>query len=310
MLKQVLSRLANMLVSVAGVVVLVFLLIHLVPGDPVEMMLGDYARPADAEALRQALGLDKSFMVQFADYMGGLVKGDLGRSIHTGEPVTQMLLARIPATAHLALTALLIAGAIAFPLGVIAAIRKDTVWDYASMGVALAGVSIPNFWLGQILILLFALFLGWFPVSGSSEPFAVVLPAITLATGMAAILARMIRSTLLEVMHEDYIRTARAKGLTQERVIRTHALRNALLPVITLIGMQMGALLAGAVITEKVFSWPGIGMLTVEAIQRRDYPLVQGAVLIISISYVLINTFTDLLYFVIDPRIRQASHEV
>jgi peptide/nickel transport system permease protein len=310
MLKQVLSRLANMLLSVFGVAVLVFLLIHLVPGDPVEMMLGDYARPADAEALRQALGLDKPFWAQFGSYMGGLLQGDLGRSIHTGEPVSQMVWGRIPATAHLALTALLIAVGMAFPLGILAALKKDTPYDYGAMGVALAGISVPNFWLGQIMILLFALVLGWFPVSGSTEPFSVVLPAVTLGTGMAAILARMVRASLLEVMHEDYIRTARAKGVGERRVVWVHALRNALLPVITLIGMQMGALLAGAVITEKVFSWPGIGLLTVEAIQRRDYPLVQGAVLVISLSYVVINTLTDILYYVIDPRIRQSRHEV
>lgn len=307
MFQKIALRLGSMLISIAGVVVLVFMLIHLVPGDPVEMMLGDYARPADTQALRVRLGLDLSLPVQFGHYIKGLAQGDLGRSIHSNEPVLKLLIARIPATAHLAFTSLLIALALAFPLGVMAALRKDSTWDYGAMGVSLAGISVPNFWLGQIMILIFALGLGWFPVSGSTASFAVVLPAITLGSGMAAILTRMIRSSLLEVLHEDFVRTARSKGVSESRVVVSHALRNALLPVITLIGMQMGALLAGAVITEKVFSWPGIGLMTMEAIQRRDYPLVQGCVLLISLTYVVINTLTDIVYYGIDPRIRRSE---
>lgn len=307
MIQKIALRLGSMLISIAGVVVLVFMLIHLVPGDPVEMMLGDYARPADMQALRVRLGLDQSLPIQFAHYVKGLAHGDLGRSIHSNEAVSKLLLARLPATVHLALTSLLIALSLAFPLGVMAALRKDSAWDYGAMGVSLTGISVPNFWLGQIMILIFALGLGWFPVSGASGSFAVVLPAITLGSGMAAILTRMIRSSLLEVLNEDFVRTARSKGVSESRVVLSHALRNALLPVITLIGMQMGALLAGAVITEKVFSWPGIGLMTMEAIQRRDYPLVQGCVLLISLTYVVINTLTDIVYYWIDPRIRRSE---
>lgn len=307
MIRKIALRLGSMLISVIGVVVLVFLLIHLVPGDPVEMMLGDYARPVDAQLLRTRLGLDQPIAVQFGHYVKGLMHGDLGRSIHSDEPVAKLLLSRLPLTLHLAVTSLLIALGIAFPLGIMAALRKDSLWDYGAMAVSLGGVSIPNFWLGQILILVFALGLGWFPVSGAGGEFAVVLPALTLGSGMAAILARMVRSSLLEVLHDDFIRTARSKGVSEPRVIVVHALRNALLPVVTLIGMQMGALLAGAVITEKVFSWPGVGLLTMEAIQRRDYPLVQGCVLFISLSYLVINTLTDILYYWIDPRIRRGE---
>jgi peptide/nickel transport system permease protein len=307
MLGNIALRVGSMLISALGVLVLVFFLIHLVPGDPVEMILGDYARPADIEHLRAHLGLDQPIIEQFGRYLKGVLKGDLGRSIHTDEPVTTLIWNRFPMTLHLALTSLLIAIGMAFPLGIMAALRKDSLWDYSAMALSLGGISIPNFWLGQILILLFALRLGWFPVSGSSDAFAVLLPALTLGSGMAAILARMVRSSLLEVLHDDYIRTARSKGLSESRVILFHALRNALLPVITLIGMQMGGLLAGAVITEKVFSWPGIGMLTMEAIQRRDYPVVQGAVLFISLSYLLINTLTEIIYDWIDPRIRRGE---
>lgn len=304
MLSIVLSRLISALLVMAGVSCLVFLLIHLVPGDPIEVMLGEAAQPADREALRRALGLDLPLPTQLVNFFHGLLHLDLGVSLHSRQPVLDILLERIPATAELALAALVVAVALAFPLGILAAIRKDTWWDYLSMGVSLCGVSIPNFWLGPMLILLFSLWLGWLPVSGREGPASLVLPALTLGTALAAILARMIRATLLEVLSEDFIRTARAKGLRERRVIVTHALRNAALPIITLLGLQLGVLLAGAVVTEIVFSWPGIGQVTIDAIQRRDYPLVQASVLLISFTYVAVNTMTDLVYAWADPRVR------
>jgi peptide/nickel transport system permease protein len=222
--------------------------------------------------------------------------------------VLDLLLERLPATGLLALATLCVTVLLALPLGIVAAIRRNTVWDSAAMSFSLLGVSIPNFWLGPLLILVFALWLGWFPVSGQGGPAAVVLPALTLGTGLIAVLSRMVRSSMLEVLHEDYLRTARAKGMPPARVILHHALRNALLPVITLLGLQLGALLAGAVITETVFSWPGIGLLMIESIQSRDYPVVQACVLLISVSYVVVNLLTDLAYAWVDPRIRLGAH--
>ncbi len=304
MIRFILQKLVGAAISISGVVCLVFLLIHLVPGDPVEMMLGESARVADRAALAAKLGLDKSMLQQFISFVHGIFTLDFGESYVTGESITQMILDRLPATALLAVVSLLIAVLIAFPMGAIAALKKNSIADNAAMGFSLLGVSIPNFWMGQILILIFSLLLGWFPVSGYQGDGAIVLPAITLGTALAAILSRMIRSTLLEVLGEDYIRTAKAKGCSQTRVILFHAMRNAILPVITLIGLQLGTLLAGAVITEKVFSWPGIGLMVVESIQKRDYPVVQIAVLLISSTYVLVNMLTDILYAVVDPRIR------
>jgi peptide/nickel transport system permease protein len=304
MLSYLVQRLAGALLVILGVVSIVFLLIHLIPGDPVEIMLGESAAAADREALRISLGLDQPLAVQFVNYLGGLLQFDLGTSIHLRRPVSDLLLERLPATGLLAAVSLLVALLLALPLGILAAVRKDTVWDSGAMGFSMLGVSIPNFWLGPLLILVFSLWLGWFPVSGRNGFASVVLPALTLGTGLAAVLSRMVRSSMLEVLGEDYIRTARAKGLPGRRVVMQHALRNALLPVITLLGLQLGALLAGAVITETVFSWPGIGLLTIEAIQSRDYPVVQACVLLISLCYVVVNFLTDLAYAQIDPRIR------
>lgn len=302
-----LSRLLSAAVVVLGVACLVFLLIHLIPGDPVEVILGENARPADREALRQALGLDRSLWVQLGQFLQGLTQFDLGTSLYSRRPVVELLAERLPATMELALAALLVAMIIAFPLGVLAATRQGTVWDRAATALALIGVSVPNFWLGPLLILVFSIGLGWFPVSGRTGLSSLVLPALTLGSAMAAILSRMVRAALLEVLGEDYIRTARAKGLPAGQVLWRHALRNALLPVITVLGLQLGALLGGAVITEVVFAWPGIGQLTVESIQRRDYPVVQGCVLLISLAYVVVNTLTDLVYAWADPRVRPGS---
>ncbi|MFC1685024.1 nickel ABC transporter permease [Pseudomonadota bacterium] len=299
-----LSRLLSAALVVLGVVCIVFLLIHLVPGDPVEMMLGESARPADREALRAALGLDQPVLVQLGQYLGGLLQFDLGTSLHSRQPIAGILAERLPATLELASVAQLLAIIIALPLGIMAATHKDKGWDTGAMSFSLLGVSIPNFWMGPMLILVFSLWLGWTPVSGREGMASLILPAVTLGTALAAILARMVRSSLLEVLNEDFVRTARAKGLSERAVVWRHALRNAWLPIITLLGLQLGALLGGAVITETVFSWPGVGSLLVESIQKRDYPVVQGCVLLISLAYVLVNTFTDLLYGWIDPRIR------
>ena len=302
--RLLLGRLTSAAVVIAGVSLLVFLLIHLIPGDPVEVMLGESSQPADRAALRHALHLDLPLYQQMGNYYVRLLHLDFGTSLHSKRAIADLLLERIPATFELALAALVFAVLIAFPLGMLAAVRKGGAWDDGAMVFSMIGISIPNFWMGPILILVFSLWLGWFPVSGREGPTSLILPALTLGTAMAAILSRMVRTTLLEVLSEDYIRTAYAKGLDSRTVLLGHALRNALLPVITLLGLQLGALLAGAVITEIVFSWPGVGQLTIEAIQRRDYPVVQACVLLVSVTYVVVNTATDLVYAWLDPRIR------
>jgi len=302
----ILSRIGSALLVVFGVCTLVFLLIHLVPGDPVEAMLGESARPADRQALCAALGLDRPLGEQYARYLDGLARLDLGRSFQFQRPVADLLAERILATLELAGTALALALAVAVPLGVLAARHQGGVLDSGAMGLSLLGISIPNFWLGPLLILVFSLWLGWTPVSGREGPVSLILPAITLGSGLAAVLARMVRGSVLEVLSEDYVRTARAKGLSEAAVIRRHALRNAWLPVLTLVGLQLGGLLGGAVITETVFAWPGVGSLLVEAIRNRDYPVVQASVLLVSLVYVLVNTLTDLVYVWVDPRIRLA----
>lgn len=298
------QRLLGACLALFGVVSIVFLFIHLIPGDPVAIMLGESATGADRAALVRALGLDEPLVAQYLHFLAGLSRFDLGTSIQQQLPVSALLRERLPATGLLALVTLCLTLLLSMPLGIVAALRRHSVWDHLAMGCSLLGVSIPNFWLGPLLILVFSLWLGWFPVSGQEGLAAVVLPALTLASGLTAVLSRMVRSSLLDVLHEDYLRTARAKGLSPARVILRHALRNALLPVITLLGLQLGTLLAGAVVTETVFSWPGIGLLTIESIQSRDYPVVQGCVLLISSTYVLVNLLTDLLYAWADPRIR------
>jgi len=267
------------------------------------VMLGESARPADRELLRHSLGLDQPVQVQLVQFYQNLLRGDLGQSLHSQRPIADMIGERIGSTAILAGAALLCAILIAVPLGMLAAVKKDTWADYGAMGFSLLGVSIPNFWLGPMLILVFALHLGWVPVSGSDSWTALILPAVTLGTSMAAILSRMVRSSMLEVMGEDHIRTARAKGLSTGRILLHHALRNAMLPVLTILGLQLGVLLGGAVITETIFAWPGIGSLLVDSIMRRDYPVVQGCVLLIALIYVTVNTLTDILYAQVDPRV-------
>lgn len=299
-----LRRLAVVIPTVIGAVTLVFFFLHMIPGDPVEVMLGETAQQADKERLRQELGLNQPLYVQYGRFMAGIVQGDLGGSYFYRRPVVQVIAERVPATVELALAAFLVAGLIAIPLGIIAALREGTAVDNAAVLFSLVGVSLPNFWLGPLLIILFSIKLGWFPVSGKAGLASLVLPAITLGAAFAAILSRMTRASLLERLGEDYLTVARAKGLPEWKVILKHALRNALIPIITVMGLQIGALLSGAIITENVFSWPGIGTLLINAIEARDYPLVQGCILFISLSYVFVNLLTDLFYGWADPRIR------
>jgi len=289
---------------VFGVLLLTFLLVHMVPGDPVEVMLGESATSADRTQLRADLGLDQPLPIQFIAYLGKLVRGDLGRSIHTHTPISRLLAERIPATAQLALAALSIALVIGLPLGVMAAIRYRRWPDNLASISALTLSSMPHFWLGPLMMLVFALWLGWFPVSGMESRAAIVLPALTLACGLTAILTRMTRASMLEVLNEDFVRTARAKGLPERTVILRHALKAALLPVVTVVGLQLGSLLAGAVITETVFGWEGVGRLLVESIEKRDYPITQACVLVIALTYVLVNLMTDWSYSRLDPRVR------
>ena len=303
MLQSIASRLGSALLVMLGVCTLVFLLIHLIPGDPVTAMLGERARPADQQALRLALGLDRPLAEQYASYLTGLLQLDLGYSFQDQRPVAGILGERLPATLQLAGASLLLALMLAVPLGLLAAYRNGSPWDAGAMTFSLLGISIPNFWLGPLLIMVFSLWLGWTPVSGNDQPLSLLLPAVTLGTALSAVLARMVRASVLEVLGEDYVRTARAKGLSEFAVLRRHALRNAWLPVLTLVGLQLGGLLGGAVITETVFAWPGVGSLLVESIQARDFPLVQGCVLLISLVYVFVNMLTDLAYTWIDPRI-------
>ena len=287
-----------------GVVTVVFLIVHLIPGDPIEIMLGEQALAVDREALRHEMGLDKPIHLQYVAFLKGLVRGDLGQSLHTKQPVLTSIARRLPATIELAAAAMAVALLLAIPLGLLAAYKKDSLVDQGSMLFALLGISMPNFWLGPLLIIVFSLKLGWFPVSGRGSLAHVVLPAITLGTAMAAILTRMTRASMLDVIQSDYITAARAKGVRESLVVLKHAFRNALIPVVTIVGLQIGGLLAGSIITETIFAWPGIGRLTIQAINARDYPLVQGCVLIIALGYVLVNFATDLLYGLIDPRIR------
>ncbi|HEY5997675.1 MAG TPA: nickel ABC transporter permease [bacterium] len=297
-------RLLLLVPTVLGVLTLVFLLVHLIPGDPVEVMLGETASRADLQQLRHDLGLDRPLGQQYLRFLGGLGRGDLGHSYFYRKPVLAVIGAALPATAQLAAAALAVALLIALPLGILAAVRRDRLADRLTLIGSLAGISMPNFWLGPLLIILFSFRLGWLPVSGREGAASLVLPAATLGMALAAILVRMTRASMLDVLGEEYLRTARAKGVGERAVIARHALRNALLPVVTIVGLQFGALLSGAVVTENVFSWPGVGTLLIQAITARDYPLVQGCVLVISLCYVAVNFLTDALYSVIDPRVR------
>lgn len=298
------KRLSGLIIVVFGVLLLTFLLIHLVPGDPIEVMLGDSATQADRAQLRAELGLDQTLVQQFGLYLGKLAQADFGKSIHSKTPIIELIKTRFPATLKLAALALLIGIGLGIPLGIYAALNAGQWQDLVVTLISVRLSAMPAFWLGPLLMLLFAVWLGWLPVSGMESPSAIVLPALSLGLGLSAILTRMTRSSLLEVLSDDFIRTARAKGLTESSVILGHALRAALLPIITIVGLQMGSLLAGTVITETIFSWDGIGRLLVESIEQRDYPVTQACVLLVALSYVVVNQCTDLVYRLADPRVR------
>lgn len=304
-LRYLINRSLYTLPVVWLVVSVVFLLIHLVPGDPILQMLGEGAPATDIVAARHAYGLDVPLWEQYLHYWTGVVHGDLGPSLRFNQNVGRLIIQRYPATLQLTVAALLVAVLIAIPAGVRSAQRRGRWDDKLLSVVSLFGLSFPNFALGPILILFFAIKLGLLPVSGSGTIAHLVLPAITMGGALAAILTRMVRTSMLEELGQDYIRTARAKGLSERTVVYRHALRNAMLPVLTVIGLQFGALLAGAIVTETIFSWPGIGRLTIQAIGNRDYYLVQGCILAIGLTYVIVNLLTDLLYSVANPRIRQ-----
>lgn len=310
-MKQILTRLVLTIPVVWLVVSLVFLLIHLVPGDPILQMLGDGATPADLTALRHQYGLDQPLWRQYLHYWNGVVHGDLGSSIRLHDTVAHLISARYPYTMALTLTALGLGLALALPAGILAAVRRGRWLDQALSVVSLTGLSVPGLVLGPVLILVFSILLGWLPVSGANagggrsiDWHYLVLPSIAMGASLAAILTRMVRTAMLEELGQDYIRTARAKGLSETAVVWRHALPNALVPIVTVVGLQFGALLAGAIVTETIFSWPGLGRLTVSAISNRDYALVQGCLLSIGLTYVLVNLLTDVVNRWVNPRMR------
>lgn len=290
--------------SIFVVVTFIFLLVHLVPGDPVLQMLGEGAQPVDVQQLRHALGLDQPVYVQYIHYVGNLLHGNLGTSFRYQEPVLRTLLRRYPATMELSLASLVLALLFSIPAGIHAAVKSNTGQDRWISFFSLLGLSLPNFALGPLLILLFSIQLMWLPVSGIGGLSHLVLPAVTLGLGLAAVTTRMVRSAMLEELGQDYLRTALSKGLPRRTVLYKHALKNSMIPIVTVVGLQFGNLLAGTFVTESIFSWPGIGRLTLQAIQFRDHPLVQGCILAIALTYIGVNFLTDLAYLLVDPRIR------
>ena len=306
MASYVIRRLIQSVGLVFGVSIVVFVLVRLIPGDPARFMLTESASPEQVEAMRTELGLNRPLPVQYVVFLGQAVQGDLGKSLFYGEPTVDVLLSHLPPTLLLAGTALMFALVVAIPMGVLSAVKRDTVWDYLGMGVALLGQSVPAFWLGLMLVLIFAVYLNVLPSSGMGGPEHLVLPAVTLGAFLMSLTTRLVRSGLLDILHEDYVRTARAKGLTSRQVVYGHAMRNMLIPLVTVLGLQLGTLLGGAVITETIFAWPGVGTLIYTAINARDYPLIQTSVLMLSVFFVVINLAVDLLYAYIDPRIHHA----
>lgn len=302
--QYIIRRLLIMIPVLLGVSLIIFTMVRVIPGDPAIILAGPHANKEQVDQIRAQLGLDRHPVVQYFSFLGDLVQGDLGRSTRTGLPVTTEIMARLPNTVVLALTAITLASLLGVLTGIIAGVKQNSIFDHLSMMIALFGLSMPVFWLGLMLMLLFSIQLGWLPSVGADSWKHLILPAITLGANSTAIIARMTRSSMLEVIRLDYIRTARAKGLTEKLVIWRHALKNALIPVVTVIGLQTGTLLGGAVLTEIVFAWPGIGRLLVEAILSRDYPVVQGLVLLVAVIFIFINLIVDLLYSYLDPRIR------
>jgi ABC-type dipeptide/oligopeptide/nickel transport system permease component len=297
-------RLLQSIVVVWGVSVLVFFLLRLAPGDPVTLLLAETATPEQIDAAREKWGLNEPILVQYMVFLGRALQGDLGDSLFFKEPAIEVLMERMPATLQLSAVALLFSLSVAIPVGLLSALKRDTIWDYLGTGLAMLGQAIPPYWLGIMLILVFSVGLGWFPTSGRGTVWHLVLPAITLGSVLMALITRLVRSGMLDVLGEDYIRTARAKGLQERRVIVRHALRNILIPLVTVVGLQLGALFGGAVITESIFAWPGVGRLALQSINARDYPMVQASVLFISVVYVFLNLAVDILYVYLDPRIR------
>lgn len=297
-------RLVQSVVVVWGVTLIVFFLLRLAPGDPVLMLLAESAGPEQIAEARAKWGLDKPIYIQYWVFLSKAVQGDLGNSLFFQQPALEVLLERMPATLQLSAAALFFSLSVAIPVGILSALKRDTVWDYLGTGLAMLGQALPPYWLGIMLILIFSVNLGWLPTSGRGGLSHLVLPAVTLGSVLMALITRLVRSGMLDVLGEDYIRTARAKGLREQRVIVRHALRNILIPLVTVIGLQLGALFGGAVITESIFAWPGVGRLALQAISARDYPLVQAAVLMISVVYVFLNLAVDLVYVYLDPRIR------
>ncbi|MGK5092928.1 nickel ABC transporter permease [Deltaproteobacteria bacterium TL4] len=304
MLGFLVRRIALLFPVMLGIVTLVFLLIHLIPGDPVDLMLGESALATDKAALSHQLGLDRPIHEQYFYYLKGLLNADLGTSIHSKRPVLDEIAERLPATVELMLGAMVVTLVISIPLGLIAAVNRGNWIDKITMFFSLLGISIPNFWLGPMLILLFSIQLDWLPVNERGTILHLILPSITLGTSLAAMLSRITRSSVIETLGNDYIRTARSKGISEMRILVNHALRNAMIPIVTVIGLQIGVLLSGAIITEHIFDWPGLGQLLIEAINSRNYPLVQGCVIIIASSYVIVNMLTDISYAFLDPKIR------
>ena len=304
MLDFAIRRLVLTVPVLAGVATLVFSLIHLVPGDPVQAMLGESASPRDIAELRGRLGLDRPLYVQYVAFAKGLATANLGVSLRTNQPVVAAIAERMPATAELALAAMLVATLVSIPLGIVAAAWSGTRVDHAATTLALIGISVPNFWLGPLLAIVFSVTLGWLPVSGRGTLAHLALPAITLGAPLAAVLTRMTRASVLEELRELYVLAARARGVSRVRAVLHHAFRNSLIPIVTVLGLQFGAVMTGAVITETIFAWPGVGRLLIQSISFRDYPVVQGCILLIAVTYVAMNLLTDLVYGMLDPRIR------
>jgi ABC-type dipeptide/oligopeptide/nickel transport system permease component len=304
MIRYISLRLLFALPALWLIVTMVFLLAHIVPGDPVAQMLGEGARADDLHQLRHALGLDVPIPVQYERYLKGVLHGNLGESFRFQQPVTKVILEHYPATLELATVALGVCILIGIPAGVLAAHKRGEKTDHAVGVLTLFGLALPNFALGPVLMLVFAVDIGWLPVAGRGGISHFILPAFTLGAALAAILTRMVRTSVIEELSADYVRTARAKGVSESGVLFRHALRNALIPILTILGLQFGALLAGTIVTETIFSWPGIGRLTVQAITARDYPLLQGCILLIAVSYVVVNLLTDMVYALVDPRVR------
>ncbi len=303
--QYILRRLLQMVPITFGILTLVFSLIHLIPGDPARQIAGENARAEDVEAVRKALGLDQPLWSQYVTYLSHVVRGDLGRSFQTNESVSKQILTRYPATIQLAFGSMVVALIVAFPLGVISAIYRNSWIDNVARFFALIGVSMPSFWFGPLLIIAFAINHTWFPVSGRDQGLrSLVLPSMTMGLALAAILTRMIRVSLAEELTQLYVTTAIAKGVTRAKAIFRHALKNALIPVITVLALQFGSLLTGAIITEQIFSWPGLGRLLIQSITTRDYPQVQASILVIALTYIMVNFASDLLYGVVDPRIK------